>query len=85
MKLKLDENLPESLLATLGALGHDVDNMRVPGATEAFCASLACFASSFHKPVRLARGVLASLGIGSAPKGGVPRTGDMQRNGVLVG
>jgi len=26
MRLKLDENLPESLLPALGALGHDVDN-----------------------------------------------------------
>jgi uncharacterized protein DUF5615 len=31
MKVKLDENLPESLLPTLGALGHDVDNVRVEG------------------------------------------------------
>ena len=31
MRLKLDENLPESLLATLGALGHDVDNVRTEG------------------------------------------------------
>jgi len=29
MKLKLDENLPESLLPTLASLGHDVDNVRV--------------------------------------------------------
>jgi hypothetical protein len=29
MKLKLDENLPESLLATLSAAGHDVDNVRI--------------------------------------------------------
>ena len=28
MKLKLDENLPESLLPRLAALGHDVDNVR---------------------------------------------------------
>jgi hypothetical protein len=28
MKLKLDENLPESLLQTLSALGHDIDNVR---------------------------------------------------------
>jgi hypothetical protein len=28
MKLKLDENLPESLLSELSALGHDVDNVR---------------------------------------------------------
>ena len=28
MKLKLDENLPESLLRTLAELGHDVDNVR---------------------------------------------------------
>ena len=27
MKLKLDENLPESLLAELTALGQDVDNV----------------------------------------------------------
>jgi predicted nuclease of predicted toxin-antitoxin system len=31
MKIKLDENLPESLLAPLGALGHDVDNVRQEG------------------------------------------------------
>lgn len=31
MKLKLDENLPESLLATLAALDHDADNVRVEG------------------------------------------------------
>jgi predicted nuclease of predicted toxin-antitoxin system len=31
MKLKLDENLPESLVATLAALGHDVDNVRQEG------------------------------------------------------
>jgi hypothetical protein len=29
MKLKLDENLPESLLSELSRLGHDVDNVRV--------------------------------------------------------
>ena len=28
MKLKLDENLPESLIETLRASGHDVDNVR---------------------------------------------------------
>jgi predicted nuclease of predicted toxin-antitoxin system len=31
MKLKLDENLPESLVADLTALGHDVDNVRQEG------------------------------------------------------
>lgn len=31
MKLKLDENLPESLLESLCALGHDTDNVRVEG------------------------------------------------------
>lgn len=31
MKLKLDENLPESLLATLAALRHNVDNVRSEG------------------------------------------------------
>jgi hypothetical protein len=31
MKLKLDENLPESLLSELTALGHDVDNVRLEG------------------------------------------------------
>ena len=31
MKIKLDENLPESLLATLKALGHDVDNVTAEG------------------------------------------------------
>jgi len=31
MKIKLDENLPESLLPALVALGHDVDNVRVEG------------------------------------------------------
>lgn len=31
MKLKLDENLPESLLPRLGDLGHDVDSVRVEG------------------------------------------------------
>ena len=28
MKLKLDENLPESLLPVLAGLGHDADNVR---------------------------------------------------------
>ncbi len=31
MKLKLDENLPESLLPVLTGLGHDVENVRVEG------------------------------------------------------
>jgi predicted nuclease of predicted toxin-antitoxin system len=31
MKLKLDENLPESLLPALRALGHDADNVRSEG------------------------------------------------------
>ena len=31
MKLKLDENLPESLLAELAALNHDTDNVRQEG------------------------------------------------------
>ena len=31
MKLKLDENLPESLVPALSALGHDVDNVRLEG------------------------------------------------------
>ncbi len=31
MKLKLDENLPESLLPTLQSLDHDVDNVRLEG------------------------------------------------------
>jgi len=31
MRIKLDENLPESLLAPLAALGHEVDNVRVEG------------------------------------------------------
>jgi predicted nuclease of predicted toxin-antitoxin system len=31
MKLKLDENLPESLLSDLSGLGHDVDNVRIEG------------------------------------------------------
>ena len=31
MKLKLDENLPETLLAELAALNHDVDNVRQEG------------------------------------------------------
>jgi len=29
MRIKLDENLPESLVAELCALGHDVDNVRM--------------------------------------------------------
>jgi len=29
MKLKLDENLPESLLDSLAKLGHDADNVRI--------------------------------------------------------
>jgi predicted nuclease of predicted toxin-antitoxin system len=33
MKLKLDENLPESLLAPLRALGHDTENVRLEGLT----------------------------------------------------
>lgn len=33
MRLKLDENLPESLLATLQTFGHDVDNVRSEGLT----------------------------------------------------
>ena len=31
MKIKLDENLPESLTASLSALNHDVDNVRLEG------------------------------------------------------
>lgn len=31
MRLKLDENLPESLVSTLTALSHDVDNVRLEG------------------------------------------------------
>jgi hypothetical protein len=31
MKVKLDENLPETLLSELAALGHDVDNIRQEG------------------------------------------------------
>jgi len=31
MKLKLDENLPESLLLELAGLNHDVDNVRQEG------------------------------------------------------
>ena len=31
MKLKLDENLPESLVAELAALNHDADNVRQEG------------------------------------------------------
>jgi|SRR5580658_5264629 predicted nuclease of predicted toxin-antitoxin system len=31
MKLKLDENLPESLVPELVAFGHDVDNVRQEG------------------------------------------------------
>ena len=31
MKVKLDENLPESLLHAQSALGHDVDNVRLEG------------------------------------------------------
>ena len=33
MRIKLDENLPESLLFSLVALGHDVDNLRLEGMT----------------------------------------------------
>ncbi|MEP7366444.1 MAG: DUF5615 family PIN-like protein [Acidobacteriota bacterium] len=31
MKIKLDENLPETLLVALQALGHDVDTVRAEG------------------------------------------------------
>ena len=31
MNIKLDENLPEVLVQTLSALGHDVDNVRLEG------------------------------------------------------
>lgn len=31
MRLKLDENLPESLVAALEAIGHDTDNVRSEG------------------------------------------------------
>lgn len=31
MKIKLDENLPESLVAALVSLGHDTDNVRLEG------------------------------------------------------
>jgi predicted nuclease of predicted toxin-antitoxin system len=31
MKLKLDENLPESLVTALSTQGHDVDNVRIEG------------------------------------------------------
>jgi predicted nuclease of predicted toxin-antitoxin system len=33
MRLKLDENLPESLLSGLSELNHDVDNVRQEGLT----------------------------------------------------
>lgn len=33
MKLKLDENLPESLIARLTQAGHDVDNVRLENLT----------------------------------------------------
>jgi hypothetical protein len=33
MRIKLDENLPESLVASLAALGHDADNVRLQGMT----------------------------------------------------
>ena len=31
MRIKLDENLPESLLVSLASLGHDVDNNELYG------------------------------------------------------
>jgi hypothetical protein len=31
MRIKLDENLPESLLGSLASQGHDVDNVRMEG------------------------------------------------------
>lgn len=31
MRVKLDENLPESLLVFLGSLGHEVDSVRMEG------------------------------------------------------
>ena len=31
MRIKLDENLPESLVASLAALGHDADSVRLEG------------------------------------------------------
>ena len=31
MRIRLDENLPESLLASLAGLGHEVDNVRLEG------------------------------------------------------
>jgi predicted nuclease of predicted toxin-antitoxin system len=31
VKLKLDENLPEALIAGLAAVGHEVDNVRLEG------------------------------------------------------
>jgi predicted nuclease of predicted toxin-antitoxin system len=31
MKVKLDENLPESLIASLAVLNHDLDNVRLEG------------------------------------------------------
>jgi hypothetical protein len=33
MRVKLDENLPESLLASLRSLGHETDNVRLEGLT----------------------------------------------------
>jgi predicted nuclease of predicted toxin-antitoxin system len=33
MRVKLDENLPESLLAPFAALGHEMDNVRLQGLT----------------------------------------------------
>ena len=33
MRIKLDENLPESLTASLAALGHEVDNVRLENLT----------------------------------------------------
>lgn len=33
MRIKLDENLPESLLVSLASLGHEVDSARLEGLT----------------------------------------------------
>ncbi len=52
MRLKLDENLPESLLPALGALGHDVDNHKQTLRQEFWGAGARNHGLRTHHPAR---------------------------------
>jgi predicted nuclease of predicted toxin-antitoxin system len=51
VKIKLDENLPERLVASLAALGHDIDTVRaerLTGQADPYVWSAAQAAQRFH-------------------------------------